>query len=62
MAKGETIRVRALEIGFDNLVLREPGDEFEMPKGSKAHWFEEIKLAKGSKAPDEQADDSKDLA
>lgn len=62
MAKGETIHVRALETGFDNLVLREPGDEFDMPKGSKAHWFEEIKPTKGGKAPDEQGDDSKDPA
>lgn len=36
------MRVRALETGYDNVAVREPGDEFEMPEGSSAHWFEPV--------------------
>lgn len=32
-------RVRALELGYDNITLREPGDEFDMPDDAKAPWF-----------------------
>jgi hypothetical protein len=28
------MRVRAIERGFDNLIVREPGDEFDMPDDS----------------------------
>lgn len=34
------MRVIATDTGFDNLAIREPGDIFEMPDGSKAPWFE----------------------
>lgn len=55
------MRVRALETGFDNLAIREPGDEFEMPDGSEAHWFEPVEskpqTAKTkTKAKDDQTD------
>lgn len=37
-----TKRVRALATGFDNLCIREPGDEFDMPDNAKAFWFEDV--------------------
>jgi hypothetical protein len=36
------MRVRATATGFDNTAIREAGDEFEMPDGSEAHWFEPV--------------------
>lgn len=37
------MRVRAIERGFDNLCIREPGEEFDMPEGTKpAPWFEPV--------------------
>lgn len=51
------MRVRALETGFDGLMVREPGEEFEMPDDSFDHknadgtakvWFEKIS---GGKKP-----------
>jgi hypothetical protein len=35
-------RVRALETGFDNLAIREPGDIFNMPADASAPWFEDV--------------------
>ena len=37
-----TKRVRATATGFDNLCLREPGDEFDMPDTAQAPWFEDV--------------------
>lgn len=31
--------VVALDRGHDNLMVREPGDCFQMPKGAQAPWF-----------------------
>jgi hypothetical protein len=36
------MKVRAKEVGFDGLNLRQPGEVFEMPQGSDAPWFEVI--------------------
>lgn len=43
------MRVIALETGFDNLAIREPGDIFEMPDGSSAPWFEPVEDEKPAK-------------
>ena len=34
------MRVVATAVGADNLTRREPGEEFDMPDGSKGSWFE----------------------
>lgn len=39
------VRVRALERGYDNVAVREPGDEFEMPEGASGPWFEPVEAA-----------------
>ncbi len=43
------MKVRALEIGFDNVALRQPGEEFEVPEsvfeGGGKHWFEPVEQA-----------------
>lgn len=44
------MRVRANSIGFDNLAIREAGDEFDMPDGSTAPWFDSIEPAKKRKS------------
>lgn len=31
--------VTATGVGFDGLVIRQPGETFQMPAGSKASWF-----------------------
>lgn len=33
------MKVIATKTGFDGKRIRNPGDEFEMPDGSKASWF-----------------------
>ena len=40
------MQVIATEIGFDNLVIRQPGDVFTMPDGSEGTWFTPIKKRK----------------
>jgi len=55
------MRVRAIETGFDNLAIREPGDEFEMPDGSSAPWFEPVE-APAPKAKTGGKNDKNDLA
>ena len=40
--------------------LREPGDEFEVPEGSKASWFQPVEQkasGKGGKKPEAQANE-----
>lgn len=57
------MRVIATAVGFfDN--LRQPGEEFDVPEGSKATWFKPVKAdepegkpARGRKAAGEQAED-----
>ena len=36
------MKVRATKPGFFNGSLKDVGDEFEVPKGSKSKWFEPI--------------------
>lgn len=48
------MRVIATSRGYDNVVVREAGEEFDMPKGAKGSWFVPIegspeKPAKGGK-------------
>ena len=33
------MRVIAVAIGYDNIVVRQPGDEFDMPEGATGSWF-----------------------
>lgn len=47
------MKVVALELGFDNVALRQPGDEFELPEelvlqGGPA-WFEPVDAADKAK-------------
>ena len=50
------MRVRAIETGFDNLAIRNPGDVFDMPEGSKAPWYEPVEdEAKAKKAKKEES-------
>lgn len=36
------MRVIANATGFDNLAIREPGEEFDMPDDAEAHWFDPV--------------------
>ena len=52
------MKVKALDRGYHG-ALREPGDEFDVPEGSKATWFEptapevEKKKPEGRKKPED---------
>ncbi len=53
------MKVIATKLGYFGK-LRQPGDEFEVPDGTKGSWFEPVKQeAKGKKAQanDKPADD-----
>lgn len=56
------MKVEAIKTGFHGK-LREPGDVFEVPDGSKATWFTPVektgKPSGGRQAPKEQAGDAK---
>ena len=47
------MKVKATAIGFDNLVIRNEGDVFELPDGSKGAWFEPV-LDKQAQQQDKQ--------
>lgn len=32
-------RFIAVAVGYDNVTVRQPGDEFDLPDGSSASWF-----------------------
>lgn len=56
------MKVIATAEGYDNLAVRKPGDEFEMPDGSTAPWFtpvdaEPAKKGSKAKASDKPAED-----
>ena len=36
------MKVIATAIGYDNLAVRQVGDEFDMPDGSTAPWFKPV--------------------
>ena len=48
------IRVIATETGFDNLCIRNPGDEFNMPENVKGKWFHPVGAAPQAPAADVQ--------
>lgn len=49
------MKVIATARGFDNITVREIGDEFDMPKDAKGSWFKPVAEAKGKK-PAEQGE------
>jgi len=55
------MKVIATARGYDNTVLREVGEEFTMPEGSKGSWFipkpAEAKAAKPKKDDDKNVSD-----
>ena len=54
------MKVIAIAVGYDNLAVRQVGDEFDMPDGSSAPWFKpaegDTKGPKKSKAKTEPID------
>lgn len=51
------MKVIALKQGYFGK-LRDPGEEFEVPEGSKASWFQPVEqktIGKGGKEPKSQA-------
>jgi hypothetical protein len=46
------MRVVATKQGYDNIKLREVGEEFEMPEGAKGSWFVPVAKAKKAEAKD----------
>lgn len=36
------MKVIATKRGFDNVTIREEGDEFDMPEGAKGSWFKPV--------------------
>lgn len=36
------MEVIANQLGFDGFCLREPGEQFTMPEGSKGSWFDPV--------------------
>jgi hypothetical protein len=54
------MRVVANKVGFDGRKIRQPGEEFDMPEGSKGSWFAPAQKAE-SKKTKEVAETGKDL-
>ena len=53
------MKVLATKLGYFGK-LREPGDEFEVPDGTKGSWFQPIEQkanGKGGKKPEAQANE-----
>ena len=53
------MKVIATKLGYFGK-LREPGDEFEVPDGTKGSWFQPVKQkanGKGGKKPEAQANE-----
>lgn len=53
------MKVIATKLGYFGK-LREPGDEFEVPDGTKGSWFQPVEQkvnGKGSKKPEAQANE-----
>lgn len=46
------MKVKAIAMGYHGS-LREAGDEFNVPEGSKATWFEPVAAQEEKKAPKE---------
>lgn len=45
------MKVIATKKGYDGIVVREPGDEFDMKDGSKGSWFEPVKVEAKAEEP-----------
>ena len=53
------MKVKAIATGFYGF-LRQPGDEFDVPEGETATWFEPIRAAAERKKPKASAETSDD--
>jgi hypothetical protein len=53
------MRVVATKQGYDNICIREPGDEFEMPDGSSGSWFVKAGTPEGLRTKAERAEKDK---
>ena len=53
------MKVIATKLGYFGK-LREPGDEFEVPDGTKGSWFEPVKPTAEGKKPNKAADKAGD--
>ncbi len=54
------MRVIAKKTGFDGRKIRQPGEEFDMPEGSKGSWFVPAQKVESKKVK-ETAEPGKDL-
>lgn len=45
------MRVVATDVGYDNLKLRQVGEEFDMPEGSVGRWFQPVGAVEEVKDP-----------
>lgn len=57
------MKVIAIKRGFDNVTIREEGDEFDMPEGAKGSWFKAVgkpgkKSEQGDKPEADKAPDA----
>lgn len=56
------MKVIALQRGYDNVAVREEGEEFDMPKGAKGTWFKPVEQKPARRgaadADDGKADDT----
>lgn len=48
------MKVKATQFGFFGGSRRRPGDEFEVPQGTKASWFAEVPVKGASAEPAEK--------
>lgn len=48
------MKVKATQVGFFGGVRRRPGDEFEVPQGTKGSWFAEVPQKGASVEPAEK--------
>lgn len=56
-------RFIAIAVGYDNLAVRQPGDEFELPDGSSGSWFKPaVEDTKGPAKGKKTKSDSEDHA
>lgn len=66
------MKVIATARGFDNVAVREIGDEFDVPEGSKGSWFkavgkpgkksEQVEKTEADKTPEADKVDASKLA
>lgn len=51
------MRVIATAVGYDGICVRQPGEEFDMPDGSKGSWFATVKPGKKPKPEEPKPED-----